>query len=240
MRANYLDHDPIGTEPVDKACVVRAVAVDAGGSRSDVVTQTYFIGLGEKYAGAAVISLVSDPDALFGEEGIYVTGPAYDAWYESKRAAEAAGEPFDEPQPAMNFMQRGAASERAGNLELYDEGACTVNQPVGLRIQGNTGRVGALKRFSIYSRAVYSGSGTFSAPLFPDRATHAVVLRGGRPVLVYSGEAERKALQERLLPLMATLPRGQQLGDVIVTEEPLPRTASGKIKRWELQQKVGT
>ena len=67
----------------------------------------------------------------------------------------------------------------------------------------------------------------------------AVVLRGGRPVLVYSGEAERKALQERLLPLMATLPRGQQLGDVIVTEEPLPRTASGKIKRWELQQKVG-
>ena len=68
----------------------------------------------------------------------------------------------------------------------------------------------------------------------------AVVLRGGRPVLVYSGEADRKALQERLLPIMATLPRGQQLGDVIVVQEPLPRTASGKIKRWELQQKVGT
>ena len=67
----------------------------------------------------------------------------------------------------------------------------------------------------------------------------AVVLRGGRPVLVYSGEAERKALQDRLLPIMATLPRGQQLGDVIVVQEPLPRTASGKIKRWELQQKVG-
>ena len=67
----------------------------------------------------------------------------------------------------------------------------------------------------------------------------AVVLRGGRPVLVYSGEAERKALQERLLPIMATLPRGQQLGDVIVIQDPLPRTASGKIKRWELQQKVG-
>lgn len=179
VRANYLDRDPIGTEPVDKACVVRAVAVGADGSRSDVVTQTYFVGLGEKYAGAAAISLVSDPEALFGEEGIYVTGPAYDAWYESKRAAEAAGEPFDEPRPAMNFMQRGAASERAGNLELYDEGACTVNQPVGLRIQGNTGRVGALKRFSIYSRAVYSGSGTFSAPVFPGRMTHAFVLRSG-------------------------------------------------------------
>ena len=58
-------------------------------------------------------------------------------------------------------------------------------------------------------------------------------------MLVYSGEAERKALQERLLPIMATLPRGQQLGDVIVVQEPRPRTASGKIKRWELQQKVG-
>ena len=67
----------------------------------------------------------------------------------------------------------------------------------------------------------------------------AVVLRRGRPVLIYSGAADRKELQDRLLPVMATLPRGQQLGDVIVMQEPLPRTASGKVKRWELQQKVG-
>ena len=40
--------------------------------------------------------------------------------------------------------------------------------------------------------------------------------------------------------MMEQLPRGQQLTDIILTEDPLPRTASGKIKRWELQQKVGT
>jgi hypothetical protein len=39
---------------------------------------------------------------------------------------------------------------------------------------------------------------------------------------------------------MAQLPRGQQLTDILITDEPLPRTASGQIKRWELQQKVGT
>ena len=33
-------------------------------------------------------------------------------------------------------------------------------------------------------------------------------------------------------------PRGQQIAEVIVTDEPLPRTQTGKIKRWELQQKV--
>jgi acyl-coenzyme A synthetase/AMP-(fatty) acid ligase len=35
-----------------------------------------------------------------------------------------------------------------------------------------------------------------------------------------------------------TLPRGQQLAAVLVVNEPLPRTATGKIKRWELQQKM--
>ena len=67
----------------------------------------------------------------------------------------------------------------------------------------------------------------------------AVTLKDGRPLLVYSGEADKAALLEALKPLMAELPRGQQLKDILITDEPLPRTATGKIKRWELQQKVG-
>ena len=66
----------------------------------------------------------------------------------------------------------------------------------------------------------------------------AVTLRDSRPLLVYSGEADRAEVLEKLKPLMAELPRGQQLRDVLITGEPLPRTATGKIKRWELQQKV--
>ena len=66
----------------------------------------------------------------------------------------------------------------------------------------------------------------------------AVTLRGGRPYLVLSGQGEEKQILQTLRPLMDQLPRGQQLSGVHITDEPLPRTATGKIKRWELQQKV--
>ena len=65
----------------------------------------------------------------------------------------------------------------------------------------------------------------------------AVVLRDSRPLLIYSGEANEQELSKALLPLMTELPRGQRLGGIRIIQEPLPRTATGKIKRWELQQK---
>lgn len=68
----------------------------------------------------------------------------------------------------------------------------------------------------------------------------AVTLLDDRPVLVYSGQADRDELQNRLRPVMEQLPRGQQISNILFVNEPLPRTASGKIKRWEIQQKVGT
>ena len=68
----------------------------------------------------------------------------------------------------------------------------------------------------------------------------AVILRDGKPLLVWSGEGDAKELEKRLRPLMAEKPRGQQLSGVIVTDRPLPRTATGKIKRWELQKEMET
>lgn len=67
----------------------------------------------------------------------------------------------------------------------------------------------------------------------------AVTLRENRPLLVFVGQAEEAALREKLRGVMAELPRGQQLAGILITDEALPRTATGKIKRWELQQKVG-
>ena len=66
----------------------------------------------------------------------------------------------------------------------------------------------------------------------------AVTLRDEKPVLVFSGEGDAKAIAGKLRDMMRTLPRGQQITDILMTDEPLPRTATGKIKRWELQQKV--
>ena len=65
----------------------------------------------------------------------------------------------------------------------------------------------------------------------------AVTLRDQRPLLIYSGEGSEKEILAKLLPLMTELPRGQRLCGVEIVQEPLPRTATGKIKRWELQQK---
>ena len=65
----------------------------------------------------------------------------------------------------------------------------------------------------------------------------AVILQNDRPLLIYSGEAKEQDLSKALLPLMTELPRGQRLGGIRITDQPLPRTATGKIKRWELQQK---
>ena len=66
----------------------------------------------------------------------------------------------------------------------------------------------------------------------------AIVLQDGRPLLVYSGDGEEGELMTKLRPVMAERPRGQQLSGIQFIQEPLPRTATGKIKRWELQQKM--
>jgi len=71
------------------------------------------------------------------------------------------------------------------------------------------------------------------------RSELAVILRGSRPVLVLYGNGDKSEILRTIAPLMAEYPRGQQLTDVLFTREPFPRTATGKLKRWELQQKAG-
>ena len=73
-----------------------------------------------------------------------------------------------------------------------------------------------------------------------DHRELAVFLKNGRPALLYSGEAEADALEKKLRPLMDNEPRGRQLAGIYVTRRPLPRTATGKIMRWELQQETET
>ena len=64
-----------------------------------------------------------------------------------------------------------------------------------------------------------------------------VILHRNAPALVARGtEAERAELSARLAPLNQTLPRGQQIKTIFLTPSPLPRTATGKIKRWEVAQ----
>jgi hypothetical protein len=47
-------------------------------------------------------------------------------------------------------------------------------------------------------------------------------------------ELSRSVVQEELRGAMSQLPRGQQLSEILFTDKPLPRTATGKVKRWEI------
>ena len=67
----------------------------------------------------------------------------------------------------------------------------------------------------------------------------AVIEKQFAPALVIRGDSgEKEELQRKLRHAMSMRPRGQQLREIIFVKEPLPRTATGKVKRWELQQKV--
>ena len=65
----------------------------------------------------------------------------------------------------------------------------------------------------------------------------AVILIDDKPALyIKEDEQNRAALQEKLASVMRELPRAQQISNIIFTDKPLPRTATGKIKRWEIQK----
>ncbi len=73
------------------------------------------------------------------------------------------------------------------------------------------------------------------AAVLPGR-DFAVAEKDGAPYLVIKGDvSDRAAILSSVRPVMELRPRGQQIRDIIFTPHPLPRTATGKIKRWELQ-----
>lgn len=152
-------------EPVDKAFIVRAVSIDEYGNTSDVVTKTYFVNM-DQYKNGYVLSLVSDPDDLFGDKGIYVTGKAYDDWYQSGQAGS---------EPSANFEMRGKDYEIETSVALFNN-TLLMEQQAGLRIQGASQRLIASKRFSVFARKEYSGSRYFDYELFGDRM-HSFFMR---------------------------------------------------------------
>lgn len=155
---------PADTTPVPKGTVVRAISVDRRGFISDVFTQTYFVGMEPPSDGYA-LSLIFEPEDMFGDDGIYVTGKEYDAWYLSENRTG------DAPQP--NFEKR---IEIPVLMELMDEDGDVINQKIGARIQGASSRQDRHKRLILVAREEYSGSKVFDEKLFGVN-THSVMLK---------------------------------------------------------------
>ncbi len=177
---------------VDKCNVIRAAVFDKNGRVSRTVTKTYFVGFDKKkmYDGMKIISLVSEPDGLFGmDEGIYVLGQIgldrlHKKYAESSEASRIIAENPDLPLDGSvkigdvgyngsydgNYMQHGIDWEREADLTLFsaDHDSVIMQQKVGIRVKGNSSRHYPVKGLNIYARKAYSGSDRFDVPFFED------------------------------------------------------------------------
>lgn len=166
IRPDWSGYGPDQT-PVDKAMIVRAVAMDQENHVSEVVTNTYFVDL-EKYKDSNIVSVVSDYDELFGDEGIFVTGKEYDDAYLSGTLDGSI---------VPNIHKSGRKWEALGNIQLLENGEETINQEIGIRIQGASSRNGKRKRMSIFAREEYSGDSYLKGLVYEDgKEAHSVML----------------------------------------------------------------
>lgn len=137
---------------LDKAFIIRAVCIDQNGRRSNVNTATYFVGYQsrEEYKDFAVISLVTDPDNLFGyEKGIYVAGKIYDGVQVTE----------DWLWQNANYRQSGRSAERDVYIDFFDEQHnLVVSKECGMRIRGKATRAYLQKSFNLYARSEYDGA----------------------------------------------------------------------------------
>lgn len=168
MDYNDPDKQSAMAEKVDKAFILRAIAVDEDGKASKPVTATYFVDK-DKYVKYAVVSVVADPEELYGEDGIYVTGKAYDEWYLGNQEGDA---------PAANFLGRGKGYEIPASFEFWDDESSFV-QEIGLRVAGGSTRYGSHKKLSFFARKEYSGKPVFNYQIFDGIYSHRLSIGGG-------------------------------------------------------------
>lgn len=157
----------VPTENVDKCTVVRAVAVDGDGNVSDVATASYFVNFeGRKaYEDIPVVSLVSDPDGLFGDEGILVAGGAYEKGLADGTLTTSTY--WDSLKSVCNFFRKGGCWERSAHMDYFDaDRTLSFTQETGIRNHGNASRKRVPKAFSLYAREKYDGRARFQKPLF--------------------------------------------------------------------------
>ncbi|PYG86853.1 dockerin type I repeat protein [Ruminiclostridium sufflavum DSM 19573] len=127
-----------------KCTTVKAVAVNAGGGKSEIVTNSYFVDkdMLTRYK-LPVISIVTDRDNFFDDTiGIYVNG---------------------------NFENKGREWERPVHIEFFEkDGTLAFSQNIGLRINGCYSKKIPQKSFRLYANHNYDDTDKFEYEIFPD------------------------------------------------------------------------
>ena len=224
--------------PVDKATVVRAMAIGTDGSRSPAVSQTYFVGFDEKasyYQDWKIISLMTDESNLFDDaKGIYVLGKTHSDWKN--------GDEFDASVPdyfmPANYRQSGRDWERPASLEVFANGKQIASQDIGIRIHGGATRSYPQKSLNLYARSEY-GASKLNCDLFsgavcseetgePITEFDTVMLRNGGNDAMYTRfrdklnqrlSAGRAFLTQGMEPCIVFL-NGEYWGHYEITEKP--------------------
>lgn len=146
---------------VYKGTVVRARVYSPGLEPSEVITHTYFVDP-EKSGRYTfpVISVVCDPDDLFGyERGIYVPGKIYDDKLDLSKP---------DYERNANYMQRGAEWERPAYIEFFEtDGTLAFDLNVGIRIHGGASRATGQKSLRIYAKSEYDDEKNIKYEIFP-------------------------------------------------------------------------
>lgn len=129
------------TVNVDKATVIRAIAVKDG-QISAASTASYFVGItNETYSNVAIMSIVTDSDNLFDPTtGIYML---------------------------QNVDNRGNEWERPVHIDFIENNTSVLSQDCGMRIQGGYSRTDYQKSLRFYARDSY-GADKFDYPLIPN------------------------------------------------------------------------
>lgn len=174
--ADWKDYEVL-QEKADKGMVIRAIAMDGKNYISEVVTATYLVGL-DRYKDCKVISVTADPEKLIGDNGIFVTGPQYDAWYiDSDMAKDGAFEiGFTTNYETTNFWLSSRQNEVLGNVQIFENGEEYLNQKTSFRVQGAFNRTKDKKSLQLFARGVYTGDSLFDKPVFEKASSHALYI----------------------------------------------------------------
>ncbi len=148
-----------------KGTVIRARAVKPGALPSEVVTRTFFVFPGGRNLfQLPVVSISVNPKDLFDyNDGIYVPGIDFDTW-RSENPNQRSIESIITP---ANYHRRGIKAEKEGQLTFFDIGKdrLDLEQNIGIRIHGFTGRHFAIKSLRLYARGSL-GDSNFNYPFF--------------------------------------------------------------------------
>ncbi|MBO6148415.1 MAG: CotH kinase family protein [Lachnospiraceae bacterium] len=189
-------------KPVDKATVVRAAAFYPDGSVSEVRTAAYFVGFDEKpmYRGYGILSMVADPDDLFGyERGIYVIGERGEDYFRNRLLKDKEASAYLKAHPdtpldgsvqicgigmeegtPFNYTQKGREWEREASLAFFGTWKeLILERQVGIRIRGNNSRNFPQKSFGLFQRPVTGKAERFYYPYLEAKNKYSVALSGG-------------------------------------------------------------